>query len=178
MLSALFMPASKSHALVLFQKEYKNLFSYIKSKVRCQELTEDLLQDLYLKLHHLSQKKELTNSKSYLISMARNLIIDNSRKPGHTTQTGQEQHIALVECDHANPEQQSIDKNYIELMAQTLSKLPIEKQNLLTLSRVHGWSNQQIANNKGKSLSWDEKNLAAYLLLCSEIVQEHEQNER
>ena len=167
------MPASKSHALILFQKEYKNLFNYIRNKVKCPDLTVDLLQDLYLKLHHLSDSKELTKPKSYVISMARNLIIDNSRKPDRALETGQEEHIALAECHHASPEQQTIETNYIELMAQALSELPEEKQDLLTLSRVQGWPNQQIADHKGKSLSWVEKNLAISLVMCSEIAQEH-----
>ena len=58
-------------------------------------------------------------------------------------------------------------------MAQALSELPEEKQDLLTLSRVQGWTNQQIADHKGKSLSWVEKNLAISLVMCSEIAQEH-----
>jgi len=172
------MSASKSHALTLFQKEYKNLFNFIKNKVNCPELTVDLLQDLYLKLHHLSDKTELTNPKSYVMSMARNLIIDNSRKPERVLETGQEEHLSLVQCNHANPEQQSIEANYIELIARALSELPKEKQDLLTLSRIQGWSNQRIATHKGKSLSWVEKNLAASLVMCSEIMQQGSQHEQ
>ena len=172
------MSASKSHALTLFQKEYKNLFNFIKNKVNCPELTVDLLQDLYVKLHHLSDMKELKNPKSYVISMARNLIIDNSRKPERVLETGREEHLSLVQCGHAGPEQQTIEANYIELITRALSELPEEKQDLLTLSRFQGWSNQKIAEHKGRSLSWVEKNLAASLVMCSEIMQQGSQHEQ
>jgi len=166
------MSISKLNVLQVFQKEYQNLFKFIKYKVKCPDLTSDLLQDLYLKLHSVPEKKEINNPKGYLNTAARNLIIDNSRKPYQVVETGQEEQIDLAICKQLSPEQRAIDQNMVEQLGLALSKLPLDKRDLLTLSRVYGWTNQQIANHKNKSLSWVEKNLALCLVMCSDIAQE------
>ncbi|WP_127924112.1 RNA polymerase sigma factor [Pseudoalteromonas sp. '520P1 No. 412'] len=166
------MSISKLNVLQVFQKEYQNLFKFIKYKVKCPDLSSDLLQDLYLKLHSVPENKKINNPKGYLNTAARNLIIDNSRKPYHVIETGQEQQIDLAICDQISPEQRAIDQNMVELLGSALNQLPTDKRDLVTLSRVHGWTNQQIASHKNKSLSWVEKNLAISLIMCSDIAQE------
>ena len=100
------------------------------------------------------------------------MIIDNSRKPYQAIETGQEQQIDLAICDQISPEQRAIDQNMVELLGSALNQLPTDKRDLVTLSRVYGWTNQQIARHKNKSLSWVEKNLALSLIICSDIAQE------
>ncbi|SFC32761.1 RNA polymerase sigma factor [Pseudoalteromonas denitrificans] len=170
------MSISKPHVLQLFQKEYQNLFKFIKYKVKCPDLTFDLLQDLYLKLQSIPVKKEISNPKGYLNTAARNLIIDNSRKPYQVLETGLDDKIDQAICNQSSPEQSAINQNMIEQLNIALSQLPHEKQDLLTLSRVYGWTNTQIAKHKNKSLSWVEKNLALSLIMCSEIAQEQNKN--
>lgn len=166
------MPISKLNVLQVFQKEYQNLFKFIKYKVKCPDLSSDLLQDLYLKLHSVPANKEINNPKGYLNTAARNLIIDNSRKPYQAIETGQEELIDLAVCEQISPEQRAIDQNMVEQLELALNQLPTYKRDLVTLSRVHGWTNQQIARHKNKSLSWVEKNLALSLIMCSDIAQE------
>lgn len=64
---------------MLYENMHHPLFTIIYRITQDKALSEDILQDLFLKLY-LSPPKVSTNSRAYLCQMARNLAIDSMRK--------------------------------------------------------------------------------------------------
>lgn len=63
----------------------KELFSYILRSVYDHDSAEDVLQDVFIKLLHYSEKKEVHagNIRALLYSIARSVTIDAARKAAH-----------------------------------------------------------------------------------------------
>jgi len=63
----------------LYESEHKPLFTVILRITRDYKLSEDILQDLFLKVY-VSQLTKVSNPRAYLYRMAHNMAIDEIRK--------------------------------------------------------------------------------------------------
>jgi RNA polymerase sigma factor (sigma-70 family) len=67
-----------------FEEIYNNLktpvFTIILRIVQDKALSEDILQDVFIKLYQSPPKPPIKNPRAYIFQMARNLAIDNVRK--------------------------------------------------------------------------------------------------
>lgn len=126
-------------------KEY--LYYQIIAIVRDKSLSEDILQDAYLKiLHHIDSYKLGTNPLAWMIRIARNLAINayNKRKKE-----------VLVDIDEFEPilghsENTSIEQNpLIHTMYQVLKPKEIE---LIVMHVINGLTHKEISEIKKKPL--------------------------
>jgi len=165
---------TKPCPFIWYEDYYQSLYQLVNSQVNCSALTQDILQDLYFKLNKINNLSEISNPKNYLMQIACRLVIDNKRLKSNQVETGQEQTIDLAVCPKAKPEHNAIQVNLIENIQTALDKLPDEKRDLIWLSAVEGFSYQQIASRKGRSLSWVEKSIAQGMILLTEIKRQHQ----
>jgi len=137
---------------------------------------EGLVQDVYVRLSQIENLSEkfagrVDTVRSYLFSIASNLIIDRFRK----AQTRHEDdRIGLDQVEIVShlggPERYVQNKHILKLIQQTLEKIkPIHRQAFL-LSRVENMSYQQISDTLGVSVSTIEKYISAVLLVLREKV--------
>ena len=66
----------------LYKKYYKELYLYLYSLCKNRELSEDILQETFLKAI-LSLKDNHTNMRAWLYTVARNLYFNYSKKEKH-----------------------------------------------------------------------------------------------
>jgi len=165
-------------ALAWYQDHYESLYQLIHRQVDCSALTQDILQDLYLKLSKIPDVSAVNNPKNYLMQIACRLVIDNKRLKVNQVETGQEETLAKVVCPTAKPENTVINTNLIANVKAALEKLPEDKRDLIWLSAVEGWSYPKIANHKGRSLSWVEKSIAQAMELLSEFKRQSHETEQ
>jgi len=164
--------------LTWYEDHYKSLYQLIHRQVECVALTQDILQDLYLKLSKIPDVSAVNNPKNYLMQIACRLVIDNKRLKVSQVETGQDETLAGVVCPIARPEHTAINTNLIANVKAALAKLPEDKRDLIWLSAIEGWSYPKIASHKGRSLSWVEKSIAQAMVLLSEFKrQSHEAEE-
>ncbi len=67
----------------LWRQFSPGLRRYLRRQVRDEALAEDLLQDLFVRVHlHVSRLRAPDRAAPWLFRIARNLVIDHRRKPG------------------------------------------------------------------------------------------------
>lgn len=161
----------ESHAITLawYNQHYQSLYTLVKSQVKCQFLTQDILQDLYFKLEKIPNIEAINNPKNYLMQIACRLVVDTKRLKTSQIITEPDTELAEVACPQSKPEAQAINQNLINNIQIALDKLPKEKRDIIWLSAIEGWSHSRIALHKGRSLSWVEKSIAQGMVLLTEF---------
>ena len=72
-----FIKGDKKALALLFQRYYEELFNYGKKLTNSKNITEDCLQDLFLRLWINREKlPEIKNLKAFLLTSIRNQLID------------------------------------------------------------------------------------------------------
>lgn len=167
-----FMSASSNQGKTTFDwynEHYQSLFQVVFRQVSCNALTQDILQELYLKLAKIPQSTVITNPKNYLIQMACRLVIDHQRVKDNQVKTDQEHNLGNIICPQGKPESNTINQNLLKNIHFALKKLPQDKRDIIWLSAVEGWNYQKIAAHKGRSVSWVEKSMAQGMVLLTEL---------
>ncbi|MEQ1540164.1 MAG: RNA polymerase sigma factor [Sphingorhabdus sp.] len=152
----------------LYLTHSAELEKFLLARTRSKDITEVIMQDIYLKLMAIPDLGIIKHPNAYLIRLANNLLIDHIRH-----QNRQRQHFEqrpVEEMDYTSPEPCLAEQaHYAQLLAQyqqALGELPSETQEIVRLHHVEGLSQPVIAQKLGKSLSWIEKSIAKALIHC------------
>jgi RNA polymerase sigma-70 factor (ECF subfamily) len=135
----------------LFSKHHLRVYNFILSKVKCQAIADDILQDTFMKVIktlHDGNYKEEGKFLPWVMRIAYNLIIDHfrlSKKMQYVRAKGEDEEgmdvlELLEELDHENL------KNIIAL-------LPEEQREVLEMRHFHGMSFQDIAEETEVSIN-------------------------
>lgn len=131
----------------LWQLFSAGLRSFIFSKVKDEADADDILQDVYIKMHeNLSQLKDSTKIKPWLYQVTRNLVIDYFRK----------KRIDAHEYRNMFPGQAAGEKFMDEAVADMISmmeKLSPEYCEALCMTEIGGMSQKEYAVRAGLSYS-------------------------
>ena len=131
---------------ILFDSFKIKLYNYIFSITKSKQITEELLQDVFVKIWlHKEMLGEINNFDSYLFTMARNRSIDYLRK----MQSGSQLQVELLEeinkvsgSTADAPLQYKEAEQKIEAIVKKLSP---QRQLVFRLSREEGLNHEQIA---------------------------------
>jgi RNA polymerase sigma-70 factor (ECF subfamily) len=132
---------------------------------------DDIVQESYLRLVEAHSRTEIAMPKAYLFRVARNLVLDRLRH---------EKVIAfepLVEGDASDVEDegasvhQTVTRDQrLEIMTQAIQALPTQCRHIFTLRKVHGLSQQEIAQRLGISQNTVSAQLTIGLNKCRQYV--------
>lgn len=120
----------------------KEIFSYILRSVHDHDTAEDILQDVFIKLLHYSEKKEVhgENIRALLYTIARSVTIDSARKAAkRKTETSDTSVIADI---HESRRHDSWDEiidtvnSIIESMGEPERSIILFRQNGLTYNEI------------------------------------------
>lgn len=124
-----------------------SLIMFIRSRVDDYDLAEDILQDVYLKIHsNIGSVRDTSRLTSWIYQITRNAIIDQYRR-AHPQSELQEDCIA--------PQVEDPDI-YVELASSVrdmLNCLPASDRQALELADLHSIKQDEIAKQLGISLS-------------------------
>lgn len=130
-------------------KEYHTMLrAFIQSKVSDNLVVDDILQDVFLKMHTgLTSLNDKTKIKSWLYQITRNTIIDHYRaqKPGNNFPE-----------DIPEPESDPSEEVLQELSAclhPMIQLLPDSNREAIIMSEIHGLTQKEVAEKQGISLS-------------------------
>lgn len=135
----------------IWQKLSDDLRRYIRRRVADEHAVEDLLQELFLKIHHhLKEVNEPKRLAAWVYQIARNVIIDHYRKQSSDAP------LSLIDdpsdkhrIDEASKAQNEIGSWLMEMVEH----LPKPYQEAIRLSELEGLSQKQIAHQIGISYS-------------------------
>ncbi|MBO6517891.1 MAG: RNA polymerase sigma factor SigZ [Bacteroidia bacterium] len=129
----------------IWTKFQSRLKGFIRSRVNDEQLAEDLLQDVFVKIH-LKQNalKDKERLEAWLYQITRNTIIDYFRK---------EKSSALKEFEQILPEESNLNEEYLPCMHPFIDKLPDIYQDVLRKTVFGSVSQKEYAQLHGLSYS-------------------------
>lgn len=125
------------------------LRAFILSRVKDAAVTEDLLQDVFLKIHaNIDQLKDQTKVQAWMYQICRNTIVDHFRKEKRETQ--KEVNLPEIEDEESGEDFMS---QTLEDMIHMMEKMPKEYCEALCLTELKGVSQKDYAALLGISYS-------------------------
>jgi RNA polymerase sigma-70 factor (ECF subfamily) len=138
----------------LYRQFYTPVFKYIYQRVICQETAEDLAQTVFLKVFQSLQRftDKGVSPLAYFFAIARNAVIDWSRKQAREFQTDPSDTIfETIEEQHEIPPQKMKQKEKHHIVIKAMEQLSPDQRDALTFRFMSGLKNSEISNIMGKS---------------------------
>jgi len=145
---------SSSPNVVQAVAEYgRQLFRFIRGRVRSTEEAEDILQEVWYQFALLPAAEELESASGWLYRVARNKIIDNFRKKRPELLPDEPDSIlALVLSDDGSPEAELFRNAFWDELQAALDELPPAQADVFVQNELEGKTMQQIADETGTPL--------------------------
>jgi len=129
----------------IWLKLSENLRAFIFSKIAERDIAEDILQELFLRIHlKIGTLKDQTKLKPWLYQIARNLIADHYRNKQNEKSAEQTDRIA----DDPD-EDQSIMITAVNDMIGMMDQLPSDYCEALCMTEIEGLSQAEYAKKAG-----------------------------
>ena len=111
---------------------------------------EDVVQETMMKVwSRRDQWERLDSIKAFCLTICHNLSLDKVRRMDNQTQSLD---AAIDPADHshtANPEEQTVQRDRIQLVRQLISQLPEKQRSCMQLRDIEGMSYKDIAEVLG-----------------------------
>jgi RNA polymerase sigma-70 factor, ECF subfamily len=123
------------------------LKSFILSKVKDNAVADDLLQEVFIKIHRLiGQLNDENKLQAWVYQVARNTVLDYFRTQGR---------VSNVKIDEVEEVEEETDNQYmtetIEDMVKMMDQMPAEYCDVLCLTELGGMSHKEYAEKTGIS---------------------------
>lgn len=164
---------SREAYAVLYQYYLPRLYKYLYGIIRSKEETEEILQDIFLKLWE--KKEDLSAIKtlnSYLFRIARNKLM-NHYDHQRVMQKAADYIGQQDEAIGSTVEDHYIYKQYNEVVQKALSTLPPKRRQVFEMSAQQDLSYDQIAEELNISKSMVKKQFYAANSYVKEYLQLH-----
>jgi RNA polymerase sigma-70 factor (ECF subfamily) len=127
----------------LFERHHAALFRYLLHLSRNRALSEDLVQEVFFRVLKYARSYDPNLPFTvWVFGMARNACFDSLNK-GRAERTGSE--MEEVKSPEPMAEELIARKQDLILLQEALQKLPVEKREILVLSRFHDLRYEDIA---------------------------------
>ncbi len=138
------MTATLEHIWHEFADRLRN---FIRSRVADPQTTEDILQDVFVKIQsRLDQLQDPAKLESWIYLIARNAVIDHYRTRKETVTVPE---TLAAEPETGNPEVEELKAAFRRM----IFNLPEPYREALVLTEFEGLTQQQLADRQGLSLS-------------------------
>lgn len=122
---------------------YKELLLYIKNKISNKDNAQDIVQETYERVIAISNTQKIENERALLYKVAKNLIIDLSRKNKNITEIPFEKDTHI---EKYLTEDEVIKQNQQDILIQELKKLPAKRKEAFVLHILEGYTKEEVAN--------------------------------
>lgn len=138
----------------------KGLFNFIRGKVKTEADAEDILQDVWCQLSNITDTDEIDQLRGWLFKVARNKIIDKSRKKTEELiddliYTDDDDEIDFTEIllpDDSDPESEYMKDVFWRELFAALDELPESQKQVFIWNELEDKTLQQIADETGEKL--------------------------
>lgn len=144
---------------ILIKRHQQRLFSFIYSKVKNRDVTEDIFQDTFIKVIRTLKKGNYNEEGKFLpwvVRISHNLVIDFFRKSNRmpTFKNTDEFDIFSVLGDGALNAESAIIKEQIHAdVKELINELPEEQKQVLVMRMYNDMSFNEISENTGVSIN-------------------------
>jgi RNA polymerase sigma-70 factor (family 1) len=162
--------AGDQHAFTTLYRNYSSrLFAKINHLVADEEITKELLQDVFLKLWAQRENLDPDKSiKSFLFTIAVNLVYDHFRKLSKNKKYAQG--VLQTAVDYYTHTEEGINsKESLKLIHQAIDQLPPQRKQIFMLCKIDGKSYDQVA----EQLSISPSTVRDHIVKGNKIVREY-----
>ncbi|MES2274975.1 MAG: sigma-70 family RNA polymerase sigma factor [Bacteroidota bacterium] len=138
---------------ILYDQFSKSIYRNILRLVRDEDIAQELLQDLFLKIWEIKSNIKLEGSfKSFLYKVAGNMVYMHFRKIAKDNRMIEKLINAYVDHETEGPETILSDEN-IDLLQIAIGTLPPQRKHIYTLCKLEGKSYEEVSDLLGISTS-------------------------
>jgi RNA polymerase sigma factor (sigma-70 family) len=139
----------------------KKLFGFVRGRVNSNEDAEDILQEVWYQLSNMSNLNDITNMSAWLFQVARNKLVDSSRKKSNLLLDdfmieGEEGELnfkdVLLSDDRSNPEFSFVKEMLWNELLKAIDELPIAQKEVFVMNELEDMTLKQIAEKTGENL--------------------------
>lgn len=150
---------------------YRQLGNYLKRFLKQPEDIEDVVQDAFLKSIEAAAKGEVRYPSAYLYTAARNLAINKLTR----NYTELYDFIEYFPSDMTALYSSALEEDMVVLerysrFCRVVSQLPKQCRKVIVLRKVYGYSQNEVAEMLGISVSTVEKHLVKGMVRCTEYM--------
>jgi len=147
------------------------LMRYLRRNWRQQEEVADLRQEIYVRLCEAAAIERPAAVKPFVFSTARNLLIDRARREKITPIEA----FANIEeletnTDELTPERHAGGRLELGLLQRALEALPARCRQVVSLRRINGLSQREVAREMGITEDTVERQIAIGMRLLAETM--------
>jgi RNA polymerase sigma-70 factor (ECF subfamily) len=146
---------------------YAHALAYLKSTQRAEEVTQDIFLKIWL---HREKLAEVRNLENYLFIVARNQIVNETRRRILELYGQPEEAIASTAL---TPDLQTEYKESYGLLLRGIELLPEKRRQVFKMSRLEGMSNERIAAELGMHKDTVYQYITKALLFLKVYLSEH-----
>jgi RNA polymerase sigma factor (sigma-70 family) len=134
----------------LFERHHRMLFNFFLRLTGSRNVSEDLVQEVFLRMlkyRHTYQPEN--NFMAWMYRVARNAHLDHARKWKLEVVPDQEEQPWEPASRDPDPHQKLEQEQEVGMLRRALGKLPVEKREVLILSRFQNLKYDEIADILG-----------------------------
>jgi len=166
---------SQSRFNHVFLAQRISLLRTLERMVNNPSTAEDLLQETYLRVTRALSERAIDHLEPFVFQTARNLALDHLRARRIQSRTMLDDVPLDVVQSVAAPASSAEDAAHAEQLLErlnvSLGELSARQQQIFILSRLHGHSYLEIAEQLGVSLSTVQKELKLIMAVCVGVVE-------
>ena len=156
----------------MLERYHRELLNFLTRQVNDRHAAADLAQESYVRVLTLQQGGQVVRDvRALLYRTARNLVIDQHRRRS----VRQHEHLhGLAEAeqplapDHLQPEEALAALQVARAYISTIEALPLRCRDAFVLHIFNEWSQAQIAQHMGISVSMVEKHIVRGMVACKQ----------
>ncbi len=164
---------------ILIKKHQQRLFSFIYSKVKDKEVSNDIFQDTFIKVIKTLKKGNYNEEGKFLpwiMRIAHNLIIDyfrkNNRMPNFKN-SDEFDIFSIISDDSLNAEKQIIQEQIFDNVRELINELSEEQKEVLIMRMYRDMSFKEISENTGVSINTALGRMRYALINMRKLIEKH-----
>ncbi|RHJ93650.1 RNA polymerase sigma-70 factor [Bacteroides sp. AM07-16] len=157
----------------LFRLYYPKIFSFIFQFLKDKQLTEEITQDVFMRLWINRENLNLDLSfDSYMFTIAKNIVLNYFKKK-EVEQRYIDHTIQVFNTAHTEVEEYFYFKDLLAIIEGAVNDMPSQQQKVFRLSREEGLMNAEIAKKLGISKRTVEKHISSSLKFLRKVIEKN-----
>ncbi len=155
----------------LYHRHYAMLCRYVFTIVQCKQTTEEVVQDVLLKIWNHRHTLQIQSSlKAYLLVSVRNLSIDYLRRQVRRRTVGTDAIQQDMPCGYLSAHDRVVGDEVTAIVEHAIERLPKQGRMIFRLSRDGGMKYKEIAEHLGLSIKTVETHMTRSLVFLRQEV--------
>jgi RNA polymerase sigma-70 factor (ECF subfamily) len=174
-----YIKGDESALAILINKHQQRLFSFIYSKIKDKDLTEDVFQDTFIKVIRTLKKGNYNEEGKFLpwvMRIAHNLVIDyfrkNNRMPSFKN-TDEFDIFSVLSDNSLNAEKKIIQEQIHNDVRELVNELPEVQKEVLVMRMYKDMSFKEISENTGVSINTALGRMRYALINMRKLIEKH-----